>query len=127
MANRLSKAEMSEFRKLLEKRNKVLSGDASTLEEKALKRNIQDSSGDLSSMPMHMADLGTDNFEQELTLGIVENEQDEIREINEALRRIKDGKFGLCESCSKPITKIRLRAVPYARLCIGCKKKEEPA
>ena len=127
MANRLSKAEMSEFRKLLEKRNKVLSGDASTLEEKALKRNIQDSSGDLSSMPMHMADLGTDNFEQELTLGIEENEQDEIREINEALRRIKDGKFGLCESCSKPITKIRLRAVPYARLCIGCKKKEEPA
>jgi DnaK suppressor protein len=55
----------------------------------------------------------------------MENESDELQEIEEALERIRDGSFGLCESCKKKIPKERLKAIPYTRLCVNCKKKEE--
>jgi DnaK suppressor protein len=72
-----------------------------------------------------MADLGTDNFDQEFTLGLIENEEEEVRLINEAITKIDDGTYGLCESCSQPIPKSRLKALPFAKLCIACKEKEE--
>jgi RNA polymerase-binding transcription factor DksA len=120
----LSKAELAEFKALLTRRRRVLSGDVETLEGEACKKGA-DAAGDLSTLPMHLADLGTDSFEQDISLGLMENESDEIREIEEALERIKDGSFGLCETCKKRIPKERLKAIPYARLCVNCKKKEE--
>jgi RNA polymerase-binding protein DksA len=84
-----------------------------------------DAAGDLSTLPMHLADMGTDSFEQDMSLGLMENETDELHEIEEALERIKDGSFGLCENCKKRIPKERLKAIPYARLCVDCKMKEE--
>ncbi len=120
----LSKAELNEFKALLLLRKKVLQGDVKTLEDEGCKKGT-DAAGDLSTLPMHLADLGTDSFEQDITLGLMENESGELHEIEEALDRIKDGSFGLCESCKKKIPKERLKAIPYARLCVNCKKKEE--
>ena len=120
----LSKSELKDFKTLLLNRKKILQGDVKTLEDEACKKGT-DAAGDLSSLPMHMADQGTDNFEQEISLGLMENESDELREIQEAFERIKDGSFGLCETCRKKIPKERLKAIPYTRLCVNCKKKEE--
>lgn len=124
---RLKKDELKEFRKLLLARRSQLKGDFDKLGSETLDHNSKDSSGDLSSMPLHMADVGTDSFEKDMTLGLIESEADELKEIEEALKRTDDGSYGLCEVCKKPIPKVRLRAIPYARLCIECKQKEESA
>lgn len=118
----LSKHELNQFRKLLTLRKRVLKGDVDKLEREALK---DAGSGDLSSLPMHMADQGTDNFEQDITLGLMETEGEELQEIEDALDRIEELTFGVCETCRKPIPKPRLKAIPYARLCLACKAKEE--
>lgn len=120
----MSKGELSEFKALLTRRRRLLMGDVKGLEGEAMKKG-SDAAGDLSTLPMHLADLGTDSFEQDISLGLMENESDEIHEIEEALDRIKEGIFGLCESCKKRVPKERLRAIPYTRLCVNCKKKEE--
>ncbi|HZE98582.1 MAG TPA: TraR/DksA C4-type zinc finger protein [Planctomycetota bacterium] len=120
----LTKSELNEFKGLLLTRKKVLQGDVKTLEDEACKKG-SDAAGDLSTLPMHMADLGTDSHEQDISLGLMENESDEIHEIQDAFDRIKDGSFGLCENCRKKIPKERLRAIPYTRFCVPCKKKEE--
>ena len=120
----LSKSELNEFKTLLLHRKGVLQGDVKTLEDEACKKGA-DAAGDLSTLPMHLADMGTDSHEQDVSLGLMESESDEIQEIQEAFERIKDGSFGLCETCRKKIPKERLRAIPYARLCVPCKKKEE--
>jgi DnaK suppressor protein len=119
----LSKAELNEFKQLLMARARVLRGDVKGLENEAMKKGAD--GGDLSTLPMHLADLGTDSFEQDMSLGLMENETDELQQIEEAFERIGDGTFGLCETCKKKIPKERLKAIPYARLCVGCKMKEE--
>lgn len=126
MPNKLfSKDELKDYRTFLLVIRKKLAGDVTHLEDEALKKNRQDASGDLSNMPMHLADLGTDNFEQDVTLGLAQNESIELQEIDDALDRIKDGSFGICENCKKPIPRTRLKAIPYALLCAACKMKEE--
>jgi len=122
----LSKSELNEFKALLLTRKAVLQGDVKTLEDEACKKG-SDAAGDLSTLPMHLADLGTDSHEQDISLGLMESESDEIKEIQEAFERIKDGSYGLCENCRKKVPKERLRAIPYARLCVTCKTKEEGA
>lgn len=119
------RAESRPFRDLLLRKRRELADDVVQLEGEAFRRNRQDAAGDLSTMPIHMADLGTDNFEQDVTLGLIESEEEELREIDAALERIKKGAYGRCERCKKLIAKSRLRALPYARLCILCKKREE--
>jgi RNA polymerase-binding transcription factor DksA len=119
------RAQCKVFRELLLKKRHELVDDVEQLEGEAFRKNRQDDSGDLSTMPIHLADLGTDNFEKDVTLGLIETEEEEVREIDAALERIQKGVFGRCEKCDKLIAKTRLRALPYARLCITCKSKEE--
>lgn len=119
-----NRTEMKGFRILLLRRKAILAGDVKGLEGEAMKKGA-DAAGDLSTLPMHLADLGTDSFEQDISLGRMESESDEIKEIEEALDRMQDGSFGLCENCEKRIPKERLKAIPYARLCVACKIKEE--
>lgn len=69
-------------------------------------------------MPMHMADVGSDNFEQEFRLELLSTEHALIREIDEALQRIDDGTYGICLATHLPIGIERLRAKPWARYCI---------
>jgi DnaK suppressor protein len=121
----LSRTEMRPYQDQLMRKRSELVGDVVQLEGEAFRKNRQDAAGDLSTMPIHMADLGTDNFEQDVTLGLIESEEEEVREIDEAIERIKKGNFGRCEKCHKMIAKSRLKVLPYARLCIGCKKSQE--
>lgn len=99
---------------LLEKR-RTLVGDLSGIESEALRRNRQDGSGDLSNMPTHPADVGSDNYEQEFTLGLLESERIMLTEIDEALERITEGTYGVCLGTGEPIGLPRLRARPWAK------------
>ena len=89
------------------------------MENEALKKSRLDAAGDLSSMPIHMADIGTDNYEQEFALGLLDSERKLLREINEALQRIEDGTYGICEGTGEPIPRARLEANPWARYCVA--------
>ncbi|OGW84188.1 MAG: hypothetical protein A2Z83_03450 [Omnitrophica bacterium GWA2_52_8] len=100
-------------------------GDLEHLEKDSLNTNQRDASGDLSGYSFHMADMATDNFDREFTLGLASNEQKMLNDIDVALRKLDDGTYGLCEKTLKPITKKRLLAVPYARLCIEAQEMEE--
>lgn len=121
---RISTRERNEFRALLLKRRAVVVGDVNHMQDTALKKSGPKATGDLSTMPYHMADVATDNFEHEFVLGLIENEEEELRQIDEALAQIENGTYGTC-GCGKHIPKSRLRALPYAQLCIDCKRDEE--
>ena len=95
------------------------------LESTVLKVNPRDSSGDLSGYSFHMADAGTDAMEREKAFLFASVEGRKELEIREALQRIYDGTYGVCETCGRPIARLRLEAVPYVRLCVSCKQKEE--
>ena len=118
----MPRKEAAPFALLLKAKQKVLSGDISHMEEESLQRGKQENaSRDISSF----ADHGTDNFEQEFTIGLIENEEDALREIEAALDRIQEGTFGACETCGKRVSKERLKIVPFTRHCIECQRKEE--
>ena len=97
----------------------------SELEEQALRPGGGESAGNLSDLPIHPADLGTETFEEEISVTLVENEEKMLQEINDALTRIDKGSFGTCENCRQPISRERLRALPYARFCIDCAREFE--
>ncbi len=118
-------ADLKGFKAQLLAMKRRLTGDVSKLEDAGF-RKAQDG-GDLSSMPLHMADQGTDSFEQDITLGLMETESDELQEIEEAIDRIREKTYGICEVCRKTVPKSRLTAIPYTRLCLACKSKEEGA
>jgi len=117
--------ELELFRKALLEKRRLLVGDVTALEKAALQDSRQDASGDLSKMPLDMADIGTDNYEQEFNLGLIETEQATLNEIDEALERIEKKQFGKCVSCDGLIPKARLKVKPHAKYCIECKRREE--
>lgn len=90
-----------------------------------LERGAGTPNGELSTLPNHLADLGTDQFEQSLSLELLSEEARELQEIDEALGRLRDGTYGRCEDCGAPIARARLEAIPYARQCRDCRMKEE--
>jgi DnaK suppressor protein len=76
-------------------------------------------------MPIHMADIGSDAFEQEFTLSLMANEEDTLEQVEQALGRIRARKFGICEDCGGVIARKRLEAIPFASVCIRCAEKRE--
>lgn len=114
----LSKAELKHFRLILIDKLKEITGDVDYIENEFLKKSRQDAAGDLSSMPIHMADIGSDNYEQEFTLGLMTNERKTVQEILLALKRIEEGTYGMCEGTGEPIPKPRLEAFPWARYSV---------
>jgi DnaK suppressor protein len=123
--SRLSIASIEHFKQLLlEKRREILK-NVNEIEDEALNKSRLDATGDLSSMPIHMADLGTDNFEQEFALGLMDSERKLLHEIDDALQRIDEGTYGICEGTGKSIRKARLEAQPWARYCVEYARKLE--
>ncbi len=121
----MDKKNREKFKKqLLEDREKI-TGEICRLSEDTLSSSQRDSSGDLSGYSLHMADVGTDTSQRDLQLGLVSKEQEILYRINEALQRIEEGTYGKCESCGEPIKESRLKAVPFAKLCVPCQEKEE--
>src|SRR5437879_12607097 len=121
----MTKTDLQAFQEQLTALQDRHNGDVSHLADEALRRTGSGAAGNLSNMPIHMADLGTDNFEQEFTLSLLQNEEQALDEINAALDRIQKGAFGRCEECEKEIPRERLRALPYARHCVACARKLE--
>ena len=125
MASLLKKDEIEGFRNTLELLRSRLRGELTQMTDEALRRNQDNGSGNLSNVPLHMADVGTENYDQEFTLGLIENEQGTLDLVNEALDRLEQGAYGLCTACNEPIPRPRLQALPYTRHCIQCARAVE--
>ncbi|TVR48106.1 MAG: transcriptional regulator, partial [Puniceicoccaceae bacterium] len=115
--SRIDKKYLRYYRLLVELRDHVKSG-LSLHAQDTLKRSSKEDSGDLSSYGQHMADAGTDTFDRDFALSLVSNEQEALHEIEEAIKRIHKGTYGVCELTGKPISKERLLAVPFARYSV---------
>jgi DnaK suppressor protein len=120
----MKKAEMLAFRDKLCSIRSRLRGDVTAMAEVALRKSGMEGS-DSAGMPIHMAELGSDNFEQEFTLSLMETEEDTLALIETALERISDGNFGRCVQCDGQIAKARLNAIPYTPVCIKCAEAME--
>jgi DnaK suppressor protein len=121
----MTKAELKACKERLLVLRARLRGDVIQMADSALKKNRMEGNGDLSSMPIHMADLGSDNFEQEFTLSLMESEEGTLERIEAALERIEDGTYGVCEECGVRIPRKRLEAVAYAAMCVRCASQTE--
>jgi DnaK suppressor protein len=120
----LSKSKLKEFRTLLLQRSRLLKNDLEGMETETRGKGA-DRTGDQSTVPGHTAELASDASEKNLSYGRMESQSEELKEIKEALERIEDGSYGICESCQGKIPKERLKAIPYARRCVKCQEKEE--
>ncbi len=118
-------AELAQYKRILLDLRKKLVGNVNFMEDEALGKSGQDASGDLSNVPIHMADVGTDNYERDLTIGLIQNGEEELKAIDNALERIGNKTFGACDECGKKISKARLAALPYVHSCIDCQRLEE--
>ncbi len=117
----LSRKDLGEFKNLLLEKRAQIVGDVLNMEEARSAGN----GGDLSNMPLHMADIGSDNYEQEFTLGLVESERKLLMEIDAALMRIKNRTYGVCIITGTPIPKARLEIKPWAKYSIDVVRKRE--
>lgn len=118
---KLTKKELDDYRSLLLAKRRQIIGTISGLEDEALRS----SGGNLSNMPLHMADIGTDTFDQDFTLGMAQTERQTLGEIDAALQRIENKTYGVCQLTGKPIPKARLEAKPWAKFSIEAAKLVE--
>ncbi len=110
-----AKKELKDFReKLLNVREDILER-IRELSEDTLMKSRAEISGDISGYSIHPADMASDNYEREFSLGLVSNERRLLLEIDDALKRVKDGTYGVCLYSGKPISKTRLNVIPYTK------------
>jgi len=120
----LSDKKLKKYEKILleeKKQTQKIIDDINEIQKKGTKNG----SGDLSSYSIHQADLGSDTDEAERRVYILNKEIENLKYINEALRRIYDKSYGICVICGDYIPEKRLKVIPYAKYCIACKEKEE--
>jgi DnaK suppressor protein len=115
----MKKADMQDFKQNLIILRARLRGDVKAIADVALNESNN------SSMPIHMAELGSENYEQEFALSLMESEEDTLVAIEEALNRIESGEYGKCIGCDGVIPKTRLNAIPYAAMCVRCAEQQE--
>ena len=115
----MKKIEMRPYKKVLVALRARLQGDVNALADAALGASAE-AQGELSSLPSHMADLGSDTFEQDNTLRLMDNEEVVLEQIEQALERIEEGSYGTCVECGSRIPKMRLNVIPYTPLCVKC-------
>ena len=115
----LSAEDIEHFRELLLAKRRELTGDVNHMADEALGNSRSEACGDLSMMPLHLADIGTDQYEREFTLGLMTAERQTLEEIDAALARIREGTYGVCLGTHKAIAKARLAVKPWARYSIG--------
>lgn len=120
----MKKSDKKKYEKLLLAKRAQLIEELGLLKKSSLK-TTKESTGDLSSYSYHMADQGTDAMEREKTFLFASKSGRLLHHIDEALRRLRDNKYGNCVECGNPISPTRLEAVPHARMCIKCKEAEE--
>jgi RNA polymerase-binding transcription factor DksA len=118
----MKKNDVNVYKKRLLELRARLRGDVTSMADIAL----GDDHSDSTSMPIHMAELGSDNFEQEFTLSLMATEEGTLGMIDEALRRIENGVYAICMGCKGKIPKTRLNAIPYTPVCIKCAESGMP-
>lgn len=106
--------------RLLALRARLL-GDMTQMEDNALNKDHSRT----TSMPTNMAELGSDNADQELTLSLLGSEKDALDQIEAAIQRVEDGSYGRCGECDGKIPESRLAAIPYAAQCVQCASRQE--
>jgi RNA polymerase-binding protein DksA len=116
----VTKAERERFRQSLLQLESRLKGDVDGLREEALHAQGGEASGSLSNAPLHLADLGTDVAEQEVLLNLLETKTDLFQQIQQALDRLDQGTYGICQKCGQSIATERLKALPFTPFCIRC-------
>lgn len=114
-----------EARRQLEAERDRLGAMHAGFEDEWLGSSQNDSFGELSGLDQHQADAGTETFEREKDLSIIERVEAELADVEHALRRLDDGTYGLCEACGRPIADARLDAMPAARLCLDDQAEAE--
>lgn len=117
-SRKLTATELKHFHQLLIEKRREIFGNFDEFRNEALYKSRQDATGDLSSMPIHMADIGSDNYEQEFSLNLMDGERKLLNEIDHALERIENKTYGLCMGTAKPISKARLEAKPWAKYSV---------
>jgi len=126
MAKKYSKEKLKQFRKSIEKRMEEIAEDMGDIHEGILDNgNDSEGSSQESVFSVHMADAGTDSFEQEKNYILMGRESDYYKNLEVALDRIDDGIFGICKICAELIPEERMLEVPNATKCVGCKEKEK--
>ena len=120
----MTKQQLKQFRELLLQERIKFASEIKSIAQEASK-NPREASGDLSSYTVHMADMSADTYERELAMNLVSTEQKVLYQIEDALKRIEEGTYGVCQQCAKPISLSRLRVVPYTSLCISCQRTKE--
>ena len=121
----MDNAELAYFKKLLLQRRSELSDEIEYLKKEEMEFSLKDEDGDNASFSNHLGDHGTDMSTQEQNFLQIQRDSRLLYHIDEALKRIDNGTYGQCEGCGRNISKLRLEALPHARLCIRCKLKEE--
>jgi RNA polymerase-binding transcription factor DksA len=121
----MTEKKLDKYRSRLRAMAARVMGDTAALEDEARTSTGGQAAGNLSSAPMHLADLGTDVYMQELNSTLLENEEAIRDEVVAALRRLDNGSFGVCENCGKKIPEARLDVLPYTRVCAPCAEQLE--
>ena len=121
----MKKSELKKYEKLLLEKRAQLVEEMGLLKKTSLDTTLKENTGDLSSYSYHMADQGTDAMEREKAFLFASKSGRLLHHIDEALRRLRNNKYGFCVECGKQISPSRLEAVPHARMCIKCKEAEE--
>ena len=125
MKKRFNKKDLDLYKeKLLDLKDDVIN-QIRDIAEDTLMKSQKDMSGDISGYSLHIADVASDNYERDFNLNLVSSERRIVMAIDEALKRIEEKIYGICDSCKKDITKSRLKAIPYAKYCKKCKEKLE--
>jgi len=125
LRKKFNKKELLEFKKLVLKKKEEIIDGIKHISEDTLKKSQKDAAGDISGYTYHMADVATDTYDREFSLGLASNDREALYELDDALKKIDEGSFGICEACKSLISKNRLKAVPDARLCVKCQEKKE--
>ena len=122
---RMNKKELKFFKDLLVKEKINLLRGIADITNETLKKSQRESSGDLSGYTYHLADMASDVYERDFLLQLASTERELLFQIDDALRRIDEGEYGVCLGCKKKIRKSRLKAIPHASYCRSCQEKEE--
>lgn len=125
MKKKYTKKDMLDFRKIILTKKEGIIDDIKHISDDTLKKSQKDAAGDISGYTYHMADVATDTYDREFSLGLASSERELLYELEDALKKIEEGSFGICEQCKSLITKTRLKAIPQARLCVKCQEKKE--
>jgi RNA polymerase-binding protein DksA len=125
MKTHLAAKELKEYKEKLINLKEEVMNKIREISEDTLMKSQKDISGDMSGYGLHIADVASDNYERDFSLGLVSDERKVLLEIEEALKRVENKSYGTCLVCEKPIASVRLKALPYAKCCKKCQDKLE--